>query len=78
MQATRDHFEKIHRSDKANKLINDYVGRNVFIKFKCPTYFGTAGRILEVRDNLVILEYIYGGISVTCCDNVCYVLPIDD
>jgi hypothetical protein len=60
------------------KLINDYVGRNVFIKFKCPTYFGTAGRVLDVRDNLVILEYINGGISVTCCDNVCYVLPIDD
>jgi hypothetical protein len=25
MQATKDHFEKIHRSENANKLINDYV-----------------------------------------------------
>ncbi|HHZ02050.1 MAG TPA: hypothetical protein GX396_03830 [Tissierellia bacterium] len=58
-------------------LLKDYRGRTVFIKFKCPTYFGTAGRILDIRDNLVILEYIYGGLSVTCCDNICYVLPIN-
>lgn len=25
MEATKDHFEKIHRSESANKLINDYV-----------------------------------------------------
>lgn len=58
-------------------LLRDYVGRTVFIKFKCPTYFGTAGRILDVRDNLLIIEYIYGGISITCCDNICYVLPVE-
>lgn len=58
------------------KTLSDYRGRLVFLKFKCPTYFGTAGRILDIRDNLVILEYIYGGISVTCCDNICYVLPV--
>ncbi len=59
-----------------NSLEEDYEGRYVFIKFKCPSYFGTAGRILEVRDNLLIIEYIYGGISVTCCDNIKYVIPI--
>lgn len=58
------------------QMLSDYAGRTVFIKFKCPTYFGTVGRILDVRNNLVILEYIYGGISVTCCDNICYVLPV--
>jgi hypothetical protein len=58
------------------KLLRDYGDRLVFIKFKCPTYFGTAGRILDIRDNLVILEYINGGISVTCCDNICYVVPV--
>ncbi|WP_326907239.1 hypothetical protein [Sedimentibacter sp. MB31-C6] len=60
-----------------DRLLRDYEGRYVFIKFICPTYFGTAGRILDIRDNLVILEYIYGGISVTCCDNICYVIPIE-
>ena len=58
------------------KTLCDYRGRVVFLKFKCPTYFGTAGRILDIRNNLLILEYIYGGISVTCCDNICYVLPV--
>ena len=58
------------------RTLNDYRGRIVFLKFKCPTYFGTAGRILDIKDNLVILEYIYGGISITCCDNICYALPI--
>jgi hypothetical protein len=59
-----------------NSILRDYAGRTVFIKFKCPTYFGTEGRILDIRDNLLIIEYIYGGISVTCCDNICYVLPV--
>lgn len=58
------------------KSLRDYCGRTVFIKFKCPTYFGTAGRVLDIRDNLLILEYINGGLSITCCDNICYVLPV--
>lgn len=57
-------------------LEKDYEGRYVYIKFKCPSYFGTAGRIIEVFDNLLVIEYIYGGISVTCCDNISYVIPI--
>jgi len=57
-------------------IADDYEGRYVFIKFKCPSYFGTAGRILDVFDNLLIIEYIFGGISVTCCDNISYVIPI--
>lgn len=57
-------------------ILHDYKGKYIFIKFKCPTYFGTAGRVLDVRDNLLIIEYIYGGISITCCDNICYVLPL--
>jgi hypothetical protein len=59
------------------RLLCEYRDRLVFIKFKCPTYFGTAGRIIDIIGNLVILEYIYGGISVTCCDNICYVLPVE-
>jgi hypothetical protein len=59
-----------------SRLFRDYEGRYVFIKFRCPSYFGTAGRILDVKDNLLIIEYIYGGISVTCCDNISYVVPI--
>lgn len=58
------------------RLFNDYQGRLVFIKFKCPSYFGTAGRILDICNNLVVIEYIFGGISVTCCDNISYVVPI--
>lgn len=59
------------------RLLEDYRNRYVFIKFKCPEYFGTAGRILEVYDNLVVMEYIYGGITVTCCENICYFIPFD-
>jgi len=61
--------------DICKTLVRDYEGRDVFIKFKCPDYFGTAGRIVEVKDNLVILDYIGGGTSITCCDNICYVVP---
>lgn len=57
------------------RLVEDFRGRLVFIKFKCPEYFGTAGRVLDVRDNLIIMEYIYGGITITCCENICYVIP---
>ncbi|HHZ00715.1 MAG TPA: hypothetical protein PLV23_09600 [Sedimentibacter sp.] len=53
----------------------DYRGRTIFVKFKCPTYFGTAGTVLDVKNNLLFLDYINGGISVTCCDNICYVVP---
>jgi len=56
------------------RALCDYRGCYVFLKFRCPTYFGTAGRVLDVRDNLLILEYINGRISVTCCDNICYVI----
>ncbi len=59
------------------RALSDYRGCYVFLKFRCPTYFGTAGRVIDVRDNLLILEYIYGGISVTCCDNICYVIRVE-
>lgn len=59
------------------RVLEDFCNRYVFIKFKCPEYFGTAGRILEVHNNLVVMEYIYGGITVTCCDNICYIIPFN-
>jgi hypothetical protein len=65
-----------YECDICNRLLDDYQGRYVFIKFKCPSYFGTAGRILDIRNNLLIIEYIYGGISITCCENISYVVPI--
>lgn len=61
-----------------DNLLNDYYGRTVIIKTKCPSYYNAVGRILDIRDNLVIMEYIGGGIIVICCDNICNVRPIED
>lgn len=54
----------------------EYIGEYVFIKFKCPSYFATAGRVLMIIDDLVFIEYIYDGITITCCDNISYFTPI--
>ncbi|MDF2885226.1 MAG: hypothetical protein K0R54_5798, partial [Clostridiaceae bacterium] len=35
-------------------LLNDYEGRTVIIKTKCPSYYNAVGEILDVRDNLLI------------------------
>ncbi|MDF2950313.1 MAG: hypothetical protein K0R07_2364 [Sedimentibacter sp.] len=59
-------------------LLNDYEGRTVIIKTKCPSYYNAVGEILDVRDNLLIMEYIGGGIIVICCDNICNVRPVED
>lgn len=59
-----------------SKLLYDYAGRNVIIKAKCPSYYNAVGRIIDVKDNLLIMEYIGGGIIVICCDNICNVRPL--
>lgn len=58
-------------------LLRDYEGRTVAIKTKCPSYYYAVGQILDLRDNLLIMEYIGGGIIVICCDNICNVRPIE-
>ncbi|MPM46781.1 hypothetical protein SDC9_93487 [bioreactor metagenome] len=60
-----------------DNFLNDYSGRLVSIETKCPSYYYAEGRILDIRDNLVIMEFRYGGIIVICCDNICYVRPIE-
>lgn len=63
--------------DICKSILKEWKGKYIFIKFKCPDYFGTAGKVLDVRDNLLIIRYVYGGISITCCDNICYAYPIN-
>ncbi len=59
------------------KALCDFRGRPIFIKFRCPTYFGTVGTVRDIKNNLVILDYLYGGVSITCCDNNCYIVPVE-
>lgn len=69
-------FEHENNCSICDKLLNDYDGRNVIIKTKCPSYYNAVGQILDVKDNLLIMEYIGGGIIVICCDNICNVRPL--
>lgn len=58
-----------------SKLEKDYAGRFVDIKTKCPSYYIARGRILEIKNNLVIMALPGTGIIVICCDNISFVRP---
>jgi len=57
------------------KLEQDYAGRFVDIKLKCPSYYIARGRILEIRDNLVFMALPGSGLIVICCDQISFVRP---
>jgi hypothetical protein len=54
MQATKDYFEKIHRSDKANELINNYVqSMNNMHKIAQKEYNQVLAKIKATNDQIL-------------------------
>lgn len=69
-----DRYDRGH-CNICSRLKKDFGESIVDIKTKCPSYYIARGRILDIKNNLVIMALPFSGIIVICCDNISFVRP---